>query len=112
MFQPTGFNMPSQIQSEINNYMRHHEPPLEDQLFRVLTSLSNEMYESYFNMQNIRFLSSSDKNKERYLLILPCTKISNNLLDMLDQIMAKFNYKRLNNYYDNNLKEYNINYKI
>lgn len=112
MFQPNGFNIPSQIHSEINNYMRQHEPPLEHQIYRVVNSLSNELLELTDNIHNVKFLSSGDQNKERYLLILPCKSISNNLLDVLDQIMAKFNYKRLNNHFNTELKEYHINYKI
>ena len=112
MFQPNGFNIPSQIQNEVNRYMMQHEPPLEHQIFRVINSLSNELIELTDNIHNIKFLSSNDQNKERYLLVFPCKKISNNLLDMIDQIMAKFNYKRLNNHFNSDLQEYHINYKI
>jgi len=112
MFTPHGYNIQNQINNEINNYMQQHEPPLEHQLFRLFTSLSNELLNSNSNLNSIRFLSSTDTNKERYLIILPCSDISKNLLDMADQIMAKFNYKRLNNHFDSKLKEYQINYKI
>ncbi len=112
MFTPHGFNIQNQINSEINNYMRQHEPPLEHQLFRLFTSLSNELLNSNSNLNSIRFLSSTDTNKERYLIILPCSDISKNLLDMTDQIMAKFSYKRINNNYNSTLKEYYIDYKI
>lgn len=112
MFTPHSFNIQNEINNEINNYMRQHEPPLEHQLFRLFTSLSNELLHSNSHLNSIRFLISTDTNKERYLIILPCSDISKNLLDMSDQIMAKFNYKRLNNSYNSVLKEYHINYKI
>lgn len=112
MYQPLGFNIASDIQNEVNNYLRQHEPPLEHQLFRVFTSLSNELIESTSTIQNIKFLTSNDQNKERFLIILPCKNISNNLLDMVDQVMVKFNYKRLNGRYLDDVKEFHINYKI
>lgn len=112
MYQPLGFNIASEIQNEVNNYLRQHEPPLEHQLFRVFTSLSNELIESTSNIQNIKFLTSNDQNKERFLIILPCKNISNNLLYMVDQVMGKFNYKRLNIVYLEDVKEFHINYKI
>lgn len=112
MFQSSPFNLQSDLQKEVNNYMMQHEPPLEHQLYRVLTSLSNELINSSANQNNIRFLTSSDTNKERFTIILPCRNISKNLQDMMDQVMAKFNYKRLNIHYFDELQELQINYKI
>jgi hypothetical protein len=112
MFTPQGFNLQQDIRNEVNNYMKQHEPPMEHQLYRLFTSLSNELIEQTNNLQDINFLSSSDQNKRRFIIILPCKKLSSNLLDMVDQIMVKFNYKRHSNFYLQDLKEYHINYKI
>lgn len=112
MFQRTPFNLQSDLQKEVNNYMMQHEPPMEHQLYRVLNSLSSELLNTSTNQSNIRFLTSSDSKKERFIIILPCKNISSNLQDMIDQVMAKFNYKRLNIIYVNELQELFINYKI
>jgi hypothetical protein len=107
-----GYSVSSDIQNEVNNYLRQHEPPMEHQLYRVLTSLSNEILSSSSNIHNIKFMTSNDTNKERFTIILPCLNISSNLQDMLDQIVVKFNYKRINTHYYEELKELHINYKI
>ena len=106
-------NVSDDLQSEIARYTQQHEPPLEHQIIRVIISLSNELKGSQpFDVNKIRFLTSSDVQKSKVIISLPCENISQNLQEMITQIMANFNYKPLNKSYIENLKELQLYFSI
>jgi hypothetical protein len=115
MYSQFGFKSVSdQLQSEISTYLQQHEPPLEHQITRILLNLSNEITcsNTHFDVSKVRVLFSSDTNKSRVVISLPCQNISQNLNDMIQQIMAKFNYKPLNKSYLSDLNELHLHYQI
>ena len=115
MYSHYGFKSVSdQLQSEISTYMQQHEPPLEHQIIRVLMSLSSEITcsDEYFDASKVKFMISSDTNKSSIVLSIPCQNISQNLSDMIFQIMAKFNYKLLNKTYHSDIKELHFYFSI
>ena len=103
-----------QLQSEISTYMQQHEPPLEHQLLRILMSLSSEIssFDGFFDVNKVKFLTSSDPKKSSFIISLPCKSVSQNLIDMIKQIMAKFQYKFLNQTYHSDIKELHFYFSI
>jgi hypothetical protein len=115
MYSEFGFkNIPDQLQNEMSQYLRQNEPPLEHQIIRILMSLNSEITskDNYFDVNKVKFLTSSDTNKSSIIISLPCEKISQNLNDLIIQIMAKFNYKIHNKSYIENLSELQFYFKI
>lgn len=117
MFSGLGFNsIADDLQREIANYTKYHEPPLFDQVLRVLIGMGTDIEfsngETNININNIRFLVSNDKQQDRVSIIIPCKNITSKLKENLDSILQKFNYKPVEMTYSMILNELRLDYKI
>lgn len=117
MFSGLGFNsVTNDLQREIANYTKQHEPPLFDQVLRVLLNMNSDIEycngETYLNINNIKFLESNDKIKERVSIIIPCKNISEELKKSIDLVLQKFNYKPVEMPYSKGINELRLDYKI
>lgn len=117
MFSGLGFNnISDDLQREISKYTKYHEPPLFDQVLRVLLGMGNDIEfsngEITLNINNIRFLISNDKQQDRVSIIIPCKSITSGLKENIDSILKKFDYKPVEMVYSVRLNELRLDYKI
>lgn len=104
-FSSFGFNsVQNDIKNEISSYLQTHEPPIEHQIMRCLMSSGD------IDINKIRILKSVDKAQDRVLIIIPSFNISNDVLNDLSQIMAKFTYNFIEKNNINSTKETQIYY--
>lgn len=97
----------NEIKNEISSYLKMHEPPIDHQIIRTIMNFSDGLD---IDFNKIRILKSIDKNSDKITIVIPTQKINENLIQNLNQILAKFNYNLVEKIMLNSAKETHLYY--